>query len=78
MTQNLPSVHDLPHGERRSRPRSLARLLDRVSMYAPLLMMGVLALGTYWLVRNTPNAPTAHTANTGQLCCDRFRATRKK
>lgn len=30
-------------------------------MYMPLLMMGVLALGTYWLVRNTPtfSAPEA-------------------
>ena len=27
---------------------------DRLSIYLPLLMMGVLALGTYWLVRNTP------------------------
>ena len=30
-------------------------------MYMPLLLMGALALGTYWLVRNTPifNAPEA-------------------
>ena len=30
-------------------------------MYMPLLMMGMLALGTYWLVRNTPtfNVPEA-------------------
>lgn len=34
--------------------RALARLWDNTAMYAPLLLMGVLALGTYWLVRNTP------------------------
>jgi lipopolysaccharide export system protein LptC len=27
---------------------------DRVSLYLPILLMGVLALGTYWLVRSTP------------------------
>ena len=27
-------------------------------MYIPLLMMGALALGTYWLVRNTPTLST--------------------
>ena len=29
-------------------------LWDNVSIYLPLVMMGALALGTYWLVRNTP------------------------
>lgn len=32
----------------------LMRIWDRVSIYLPLLLMGALALGTYWLVRNTP------------------------
>lgn len=33
----------------------LLRLLgDRLSLYLPLILMGVLALGTYWLVRSTP------------------------
>ena len=27
---------------------------DRVSLYLPIVLMGVLALGTYWLVRSTP------------------------
>lgn len=27
---------------------------DRVSVYLPIILMGVLALGTYWLVRSTP------------------------
>ncbi|MBX3655660.1 MAG: LPS export ABC transporter periplasmic protein LptC [Ramlibacter sp.] len=30
------------------------RLWDRISIYLPIILMGVLALGTYWLVRNTP------------------------
>jgi lipopolysaccharide export system protein LptC len=30
------------------------RLWDRVSIYLPLVLMGSLALGTYWLVRNSP------------------------
>ncbi|MBC7610376.1 MAG: LPS export ABC transporter periplasmic protein LptC [Polaromonas sp.] len=30
------------------------RLWDQASIYLPLLLMGALALGTYWLVRNTP------------------------
>jgi len=27
---------------------------DRISLYLPIILMGVLALGTYWLVRSTP------------------------
>lgn len=30
------------------------RLWDHASIYLPIILMGVLALGTYWLVRNTP------------------------
>lgn len=37
----------------------LWRAWDRVSLYLPVLLMGVLALATYWLVRNTPEAPPA-------------------
>ena len=32
----------------------MLRQWDRLAIYMPLLTMGVLALGTYWLVRNTP------------------------
>ena len=32
------------------------RLWDQVSIYLPIILMGLLALGTYWLVRNTPMA----------------------
>lgn len=38
------------------------RLLDLVSAYLPLLMMAVLASGTWWLVRNAPGAETAQPA----------------
>ena len=30
------------------------RAWDRLSIYLPIMLMGLLALGTYWLVRNTP------------------------
>ena len=35
----------------------LRRLLDRFSVYLPLLLMGLLALGSYWLLRATPEPP---------------------
>lgn len=40
--------------------RVFGRTWDRISIYLPLILMGLLALGTYWLARNTPSfAPTA-------------------
>lgn len=38
---------------------ALHRRWDSVSMYLPVLLMGLLALGTWWLVRNAPQAPGA-------------------
>lgn len=38
------------------------RLWDRLAMYLPLVLMGALALGTYWLVRNTPIFSTPEVA----------------
>lgn len=35
------------------------RLLQALSSYLPLLLMALLAAGTWWLVRNTPQAPGA-------------------
>ncbi len=32
----------------------LRALLDRLVLYLPVFLMGVLAMGTYWLVRSTP------------------------
>ena len=34
--------------------RLLRRAWDRLSIYLPIMLMGLLALGTYWLVRSTP------------------------
>ena len=34
--------------------RSALRVWDRVSIYLPIVLMGALALTTYWLVRNSP------------------------
>ena len=40
--------------------RRFLRVWDSMAIYMPLLMMGALALGTYWLARNTPAlGPTA-------------------
>lgn len=46
-----PGAARMPH---KSRWRRFLSLWDRTAMYMPLVMMGALALGTYWLVRNTP------------------------
>ncbi|MDB5751706.1 MAG: kdsC [Ramlibacter sp.] len=42
------------------------RAVDRLSIYLPIMLMGLLALGTYWLARNTPvfSAPAAEAAPT--------------
>jgi lipopolysaccharide export system protein LptC len=34
--------------------RIIRMVWERLSMYLPMLLMGVLAMGTYWLVRSTP------------------------
>ena len=34
--------------------RLLRQAWDRLALFLPVLLMGVLALGTYWLVRSTP------------------------
>ena len=36
--------------------RLLLAAWDRLSLYLPIVLMGVLALGTYWLVQSTPTA----------------------
>ena len=33
---------------------------DRLSIYLPVLLMGLLALGTWWLVRNAPAVALPH------------------
>lgn len=43
-----------------SAPGRVWRLWDRLTIYLPVILMGLLALGTYWLARNTPSfAPAA-------------------
>jgi len=42
--------------------RTLAAVWDRMAIYVPLLMMGFLALGTYWLARNNPGFSAPETA----------------
>lgn len=49
MAARLP----VPAPVRRRRPL-WQRAWERVSIYLPVLMMGLLAMGTYWLVKNTP------------------------
>jgi lipopolysaccharide export system protein LptC len=40
--------------------RGFGRAWDRITIYLPVILMGFLALGTYWLARNTPSfAPAA-------------------
>ncbi|ABM39396.1 LPS export ABC transporter periplasmic protein LptC [Polaromonas naphthalenivorans] len=62
MTSSLPEQLKGPGSastRHKSGWRKFLTLWDRTAIYMPLLMMGTLALGTYWLVRNTPtfNAP---------------------
>jgi lipopolysaccharide export system protein LptC len=45
MAVTLPS---LPTG------KSIRAGWERISVYVPVILMGVIALGTYWLARNTP------------------------
>ena len=52
--------------------RRLARAWDRVSIYLPLLLMGVLALGTYWMVRNTPVFGSVEVAKPAEHKADYF------
>ncbi len=52
--------------------RQLQRLWDSVSIYLPLVMMGALALGTYWLARNTPVFSPPETTKERQLAADYF------
>jgi len=41
----------------------LRRAWDRFSIYLPVLLMGLLALGTWWLVRNAPQAQAQRPAS---------------
>ena len=56
-----------PSVQRRAAPWHL-RLRDTLSSYLPLLLMALLALGTWWLVKNTPTGPGA--PDTTAVRCD--------
>ena len=53
-TPATPAAAPALSGNRNLAGRWPARLLDIVSAYLPLLLMALLALGTWWLVKNTP------------------------
>ena len=42
--------------ERPPSGRMLRAGWERMSVYLPVILMGFIALGTYWLARNTPTA----------------------
>ncbi len=44
---------------RRPRGAGLRQRTERLSLYLPIIVMGALALGSWWLVRNAPRAPSA-------------------
>lgn len=51
----LPPLRPLsPATAGRAAPRRSARVWDRVSIYLPVLLMGLMALASYWLLRATP------------------------
>lgn len=52
--------------------RMVFRLGDGMAIYMPLLLMGALALGTYWLVRNTPMFSTPEAAKEASHEVDYF------
>jgi lipopolysaccharide export system protein LptC len=59
---SLGPTPDTPELRGRRRQPWHLRLRDALSTYLPLLLMALLALGTWWLVKNTPPAPVVPTA----------------
>ena len=52
-----PMPHSRPPPQPQSQRWSLRILAERLTLYLPVLLMGLLALGTWWLVRSAPRAP---------------------
>ncbi len=52
--------------------RQLHRILDRVSIYLPVILMGLLALGSWWLVRSTPGYSPATPTSSAKHEADYF------
>lgn len=78
---SLGPVPGPPADPARSRRPWHLRLRDALSTYLPLLLMALLAMGTWWLVKNTPvrgPGPAAEVARTDpdytmtQFAIDRF------
>ena len=47
--------------------RLLLMAWDRLSIYLPIAMMGLMALGTYWLVQNSPTPAAVPSRPSGQF-----------
>jgi lipopolysaccharide export system protein LptC len=60
---HLPDLPEVPLHVGGVRPRRRAslgtRIRDALSSYLPLLLMGLLALGSWWLLKNAPAPPQA-------------------
>ena len=56
------AAHSRAFSRLKGASRQLAGVWDRMAIYMPLLMMGLLALGTYWLARNNPGFSAPETA----------------
>lgn len=56
--------------------QSLQRVLERFSIYLPVLLMAILAMGTWWLVRNAPKPQQGnmeqHTSNAPDYVMEQF------
>jgi len=51
---------------------AVRRLWDRISIYLPIMLMGILALGSYWLVRSSPVYESAQTQRVPKHEADYF------
>lgn len=52
--------------------KRVARAWDQASIYLPLVLMGGLALGTYWLARQSPASPVPEAVKTAKHEIDYF------
>lgn len=53
----MSTAATLPMPVPRPKGQVLLRTLERLSVYVPVLLMGLLALASYWLLRSTPETP---------------------
>ncbi len=68
----LPLAVPLDRQRGRAGWRAVWRAWEVLALYLPVVMMGLLALGTYWLVRNTPSAPSAEAERVVNASADYF------